>query len=65
MRRHLVNRKNVGMIQRRGGTCFLLETAQAIGIGSQRLRQHLDRDFAVQPGVVRAIHLAHAASAKR
>jgi hypothetical protein len=51
----------------RGGrsTRFLLETAQAIGIGSQRLRQHLDRDFAVQPRVMRAIHLAHAASAKR
>jgi len=62
---HLVNGKNVGMIQDRCGTGFLLEAAQAVGIGGQRLRQNLDGNFAVRPSVMRAIDFAHAASAQR
>ena len=53
------------MVQRRRGTRFLLEAAQAVGIGGERLGQDLDGNFAVQPRVVRAIHFAHAACAKR
>ena len=65
VRRHLVHRKNVGMVQRGCGAGFLLEAAQAIGVGGQRLGQDLDGDFAVQPGVVGAINFAHSARAKR
>ena len=35
VRRHLVNGKNVGMVQRCGGTGFLLEAAQAVRVGGR------------------------------
>jgi hypothetical protein len=47
------------MIQRRGSPRFLLEPAQALWIGAYRLRQHLDRNFAIQSGVKRAVNFAH------
>ena len=65
MSRHLVDHENVGMIQRRSGPRFLLKPAQAIGIGGQGLGQNLDRDFAVQSRIVRAIHFAHSACTER
>ncbi len=40
-----------------------LESRQAIGIGGKRLRQHLDGDVALQLGIARAVHVAHAARA--
>jgi hypothetical protein len=40
---------------------FTLEAPQSIGIGGKRGGQHLDRHVALQPGVARAIHLAHSA----
>jgi len=42
-----------------------LKAGQTSGIGGQFARQDLDRDLAFEPGVGRAMHLAHAACAKR
>ena len=41
-----------------------LEAGQALGIGGDRLRQHLERDVAAEPRVGRAVDLAHAARAE-
>ena len=64
MRRHLVHRKNVGMVQSRCGSRFNFEAVQAAGVGGDGLGQDLDRDLSFQPGVTRAIHLAHSAHAQ-
>src|SRR3984885_9048743 len=42
---HLENRKNIGMIQRRGGARLLLEAPQPLGIAGEGRRQNLDRDI--------------------
>ena len=39
--------------------------ASACAFGGEPLGEHLDRDVALQPGVARAIHLAHPAGADR
>ena len=65
VRPHLVHGKNVGMIQRRRRAGFLLKAPQPVGIGRDGLGQNLDRDFAVQPRVVRTINLTHSARAQR
>jgi hypothetical protein len=43
---------------------FPFEARKPIGFGGERHRQNLDRDVAVEPGVARAIDLAHAAGAQ-
>jgi len=52
------------MIQSRRCPRFLFESAQAFGIGGECRRKHFDRDLPMQPWIVRAIHLAHAAGAE-
>ncbi len=42
-----------------------LEAAQPVGVGGDRLGQHLDRHLAVEPRVARPVDLAHAAGAER
>ena len=42
-----------------------LEAPQPIGVGGERRRQNLDGHVPLQPRVLRAIHLAHAARAER
>ena len=44
---------------------FLLEAPQAVGVGGEKLGQNLDRDLAIQPGVVRAVNFAHSARIQR
>ena len=58
-----VNLGDVGMVEGRQHAGFPLEAGQAVGIGRDSLRQHLDRDVAMQPRVPGAIDLAHAAGA--
>jgi hypothetical protein len=38
--------------------CFALEARKPFGIGRKQIRQHLDRDVALQPRILRAIHLS-------
>ena len=49
------------MIEHPGGARLLLEAAQAVLVGGERRRQHLDRDLAAEPRVARPEYLAHAA----
>ena len=61
MSRHLMDSKNVGVVQRRSCPRFLLKTAQAIGIRGEGLGQNFDGYLSVQTCIVRAIHFAHPA----
>ena len=57
--------RNVRMVQRREDLRFTLKPRQAIRIGDECVRKDLERHIALQLGVVRAVHLAHATSAQR
>ena len=61
----VMQRADVGVIQRRNSAGFALEALPGIKIGGKMRRQDLDRDGAIQARVPGAIHLAHAASAQR
>jgi hypothetical protein len=63
-RADVMNGKNIGMVQRRRRTRFLLEATHAVGITRHLRRQHLDRHFALEPRVARPIDLAHPARAE-
>jgi hypothetical protein len=56
---------DVRMIERREHPGFALEPHEAIGVGSERLRQDLQRDLAVEPRIPRAIDLPHPACPER
>ena len=60
----VIERDDVGVIEGRGGPRFLLEARDAVGVCRQQLREDLDRDLAVQAGVLRSIDLAHSAFAQ-
>jgi hypothetical protein len=53
------------MIQRRGGTGFLLEAAQAISIDAELGGQDLDSDVSAQTRISCPIDFAHPAAAQR
>ena len=61
----LMNRHDVGVVQRRSGARLLLEALATVGIGRELFRENLDRDFATQPPVARPIDLSHASGAQR
>ena len=59
----VMNRENVGMIQRRQRLGLLLESPKPIRIAGEILRQHLDRHVAIESRVPRTKHFSHPASA--
>ena len=59
-----VDREDVGMVQAGSRPGFPCETHHAIGIASNRIRQNLQSDPAIEPGVPRQIDLSHAAGAE-
>ena len=61
----IVDRKNVRMVERGGGTSFLREALQAVGVGGERCRKNLDGDVAVEAGVAGAVDFAHPARTQR
>ena len=61
----VIDGQDVRMVQRRGRLRLLREPAEAIRIGSEARRQHLDGDLAPEHGVAGPVHLAHAAGAER
>jgi hypothetical protein len=65
MRADVVKGRDVGMIQCGSGARLLLEACEAFVIERQTGRQDLDRHFASESRVSRAIHLAHAAGTER
>ena len=52
------------MVQAGGRLGFLRETHHAIGIAGNGIRQNLQSDPAIEPGVPRQIDLSHAAGAE-
>ena len=40
----VVQREDVGMVERAGGTCLLLESAEAVAVARVLSSQHFDRD---------------------
>jgi len=55
-----VNRRDIGMIQRRQQLGFALESRQALGgVAGQLIRQHLDRHDVLQPRVHGAVDHSH------
>jgi hypothetical protein len=56
---NLVDRHDVGVIQRGRGAGLLLEPAEALRVCGEGGGQHLDRGFAAEPGIPRAVNLSH------
>ncbi len=56
----VVNGEDVGVVERRGGAGFQLETAQAIRMICESRREDLDGHRTPEFGVVRPVHFAHA-----
>ena len=57
----VVDGKDVRVIQRRCGACFLLEASHGVGPRERGRREYLDRDGPVESNVRRTVYLAHAA----
>ena len=60
----LVDRADVRVLQRGGQTRLALEPRQPLRRRAGLVAQHLDRDFAAEPEILRSIHHAHAAFAQ-
>ena len=52
------------MIEPRRHACFPLEARESVRISGEFCRKHFDGHRAVQPCVMRAVHLTHAAFAE-
>ena len=60
-----VNVRDVRMVQRRERLSFPCEPGEPFGIVSERVRQDLERDVAIELRVASLIHLSHATFADR
>ena len=60
-----VDVRDVRMIERGEDLRLAFEPRQAIRIGGEEVRKHLQRDVAIEPRVPRPIHFPHAASPKQ
>ena len=54
-----VNRRDIRMIERRERLRFARKAQESVCVLREKLRQHLDRDVAIELGVPGAIDLAH------
>ena len=61
----VVDRHDVGIVEAGGGAGLAAEPLLEVGVLGVVGEQHLQRDDAVDGGVVRAPHLAHAATAQQ
>ena len=61
----VVDAEDVGVIERADRARLLLEAAEAIAVGRERRRQHLDGDVPAEACVARAVDFAHAARPDR
>src|SRR5664279_4691971 len=61
----IVDRQNVGVVQRCDSPCLLLESAQPVTVTGKGLRQNLERDIPPQPRIPGAIDLAHSACSQQ
>jgi hypothetical protein len=58
----VMNRADVGVIQRRCGLGFALKTSERLWVSGNLLRQKLESDKAVQPHVLGLVHDTHPAA---
>ena len=61
----LVDRQDVGMIERRGGTGLMKKAAEAFRIAAQLTPQDLERHRPSERGIERLVDVAHAAAAEQ
>ncbi len=61
---YVMNRTDVGVIQRRCGSRLASETIQGIRVASQFIRQKLESDRSLQPAVLGLVDHAHSAAAQ-
>jgi hypothetical protein len=61
----LVDRDDVGMVERGGGLCLLDEAGTAGRVGHPLRGQDLDRHLAAEARIASAVHLAHSPGAER
>ena len=61
----VMDREDVRMRKRRDRLRLALEPCECVGIGSNGLRQNLDRDIPIELPVPRPIHLAHSPGSER
>ncbi len=59
---NVINRANVGVIQRRGSLCLTLKTGQSLGISGNFIGQELEGNKTAQPRVFRFLHHTHPTS---
>ncbi|HEV8336851.1 MAG TPA: hypothetical protein VGR67_10570 [Candidatus Polarisedimenticolia bacterium] len=62
---HPIDGADGAVAQRGQDLSFTAETGEPVGIPGKGLREHLDGHLPVEPGILGAIHLAHAARAER
>ena len=63
VRADVVDRGDVGVVEDARRLRLLLEAPEAVGVGRERSRQHLDRHFAAEPRILRAVDLSHSPGA--
>jgi hypothetical protein len=61
----LINRNDIGMIERRGGLCLLSETTDPAQVVRASGMQDFERDEAIKIDVARLVDESHAAFAKQ
>ena len=61
----VVDRQDVGMGEAATASASCSNRRSAIGVAAKPGSEHLDRDVALQPRVVRAVDRAHAAGAQQ
>jgi hypothetical protein len=61
----VVDGRDAGVVQQPRRARFLLEAPEALGVADDVRGKDLDRDLASEPGVARAVHLAHAARSEQ
>ncbi len=61
---HVVDRADVGVIERRGEARLTLESIERLRVGGELGRQELERDLTPQSGVFRAVNHPHAPAAE-
>ena len=61
---YLIDRANVGVIQRGRSTGFTVESDQCLWVGGELIRKELQRDKATERSVLRFIDNTHTTAAK-
>src|SRR6476659_5489435 len=61
---NFMDSNDVGMVQGRSSTSFLLKAAHSLSLDCEYSGQYFESNLAAQPGVMSQIHFAHAADSQ-